>query len=444
MDGSDAAEDVGMTETVQTTNKPQGPHIPFKESIGFIDDAGWVWQLLQKSFETLNYKAHRLPSQTLIRHSWNRLKMAPCFVIHWEARGRSGGAIVEEIVDVDPNFDVAKRVIILTSNPIHEDVVYFSELGIKRIVRVRNREKELAASLAELQGHISEITQTESKSNVDDLWRRSLMAIDRLPENPESSVLEKIEQNIAKIRSPQKPSARDLDAIGSVAFKRSQYAEAFTLWNQALSINPNYFRTYQNMIKAYRKKNEHYEAYQLMQKLQLLNRSNISRLVGMGELQLELQDDRKAEHFFRSALEKDAWSSGALNGMATLKFRQGELDLARGMLEKSRLSYRFAAELNRQGIEMVRSGRYTEALEHYSKAQYVLPQQEKGPQLFYNIGLCYSRWGRFDMASEFLKLALIKEPNYKKAQKLLEQLQMQIALRESSDMDSIEKALQAS
>ena len=43
--------------------------------------------------------------------------------------------------------------------------------------------------------------------------------------------------------------------------------------------------------------------------------------------------------------------------------------------------------------------------------------------LFYNIGLCYEKWGKRDMAQEFLKIALIKEPNYKKAQKLLNQIQ---------------------
>jgi Tfp pilus assembly protein PilF len=53
----------------------------------------------------------------------------------------------------------------------------------------------------------------------------------------------------------------------------------------------------------------------------------------------------------------------------------------------------------------------------------VLPQQDKGPLLFYNIGLCYSRWGKKDMAREFLKIALIKEPNYRKARKLLSQLE---------------------
>jgi tetratricopeptide (TPR) repeat protein len=81
-----------------------------------------------------------------------------------------------------------------------------------------------------------------------------------------------------------------------------------------------------------------------------------------------------------------------------------------------------AAKLNKMGITMVQAGRYAEALEHYSKAQYVLPQQEKGPQLFFNIGLCYARWGKHSTAQEFLKLALIKEPNYKKAEKLLEQI----------------------
>jgi Tfp pilus assembly protein PilF len=71
----------------------------------------------------------------------------------------------------------------------------------------------------------------------------------------------------------------------------------------------------------------------------------------------------------------------------------------------------------------VRQGKYREALTHYSHAQYVLPQQDKSPLLFYNMGLCFARWGRPHTASEFLRIALIKQPEFKKAQQLLSRLE---------------------
>jgi tetratricopeptide (TPR) repeat protein len=76
---------------------------------------------------------------------------------------------------------------------------------------------------------------------------------------------------------------------------------------------------------------------------------------------------------------------------------------------------------------MVRGNKYEQALEHYTRAQYVLPQQEKGPMLFFNIALCYYRWGRFTLAREFVRIALIKDPRYGKAQRLLQLVDAEIS-----------------
>jgi hypothetical protein len=41
------------------------------------------------------------------------------------------------------------------------------------------------------------------------------------------------------------------------------------------------------------------------------------------------------------------------------------------------------------------------------------------------MALCYAKWGRQDMAAKFLHLAIIKNPGYEKAKKLLLDLQSQ-------------------
>ncbi len=412
------------SELKQTQNPPTTAATGlFKESLAIMDDNTWIWNLAQTGLAQTSKPFLRLGSTATIRHSWSRFKEAPCIIVHWESKGRPGGAVVEEILDVDPRYDVANKIIVLTSNPIHEDVVYFSELGIRRIVRIRNRDKELTICEEELVQHINEATAEQPKATIEILWRKIISAIDRLPDDADQMILKRIEDNITKLRGAGKETARDIDAMASILFKQGDHSTAFKYWEKALQNNPNYFRTYNNLIAAHRKLGRHHEAYALLQKMQMLNRSCISRLVALGETQLALDDDRKAEHYFESAIEKDAWCSGALNGLADIRFRQGDLERARELLEKSAVSYRYATRLNLMGIEMVKQEKYAEALEHYSKAQYVLPQQEKGPQLFFNIGLCYSRWKKPLMAKEFLKLALVKEPNYKKAQRLLDMIE---------------------
>src|SRR5207244_11007465 len=61
--------------------------------------------------------------------------------------------------------------------------------------------------------------------------------------------------------------------------------------------------------------------------------------------------------YFKSALERDSYCSGALNGLAEIRFNQGDLEESRRLLARSQLAYKTAATLNQQGIELVKADR---------------------------------------------------------------------------------------
>jgi tetratricopeptide (TPR) repeat protein len=401
----------------------------FREILAIMDDQSWIWTLVSSHLSTLMLDHVRLPSNVPIRGSWDRFRNAARIIVHWEAKQRSGGAMIEEILDVQPSFDVGERVIVLTTNPTHEDVVYFSELGVRRIIAIRNREKELLQAGRELDMHV---TSSHERDAREQAWHKLLYVLDTLPdEGVPSDSLAKLEENVRRLK-PTEYTARYLDALATMLMLRSDDDAALRHWYMALEKNPNYYRTYHNLIKFHRRRGRNNEALKLMQKMHELNKSNISRLVGMGEIQLAVGDHEKAEFYFRSAIDRDQYCSGALNGLAEIRFHQGKLEESRQLLARSHLAYKAAQRFNLQGIELVRQSRYEHALDHYTKAQYVLPQQDKGPLLFYNIGLCYSRWGRLDMARRFLKVAIIKEPNYKKARKLLDVVEERLATSEGA------------
>jgi tetratricopeptide (TPR) repeat protein len=403
------------------------PHMPkpftTNEAVVLMDNTSWLWETTDTALRECRQAAIKCQSSVLLRQSWSRFHQTPFIIVHWENRQRGGGNLIEEILEIDQRYDVANKIIVLTTNPVHEDVVFFSELGVRRIVKMRQRDRELAISIAEIKYHIMDIVAPTAKPNIEALWRRIIVALDKLTENSPESLLSAIEAKISKLREGSKPlSARECEAIAHIHFRRGKTEEAISALNRAIQINPNYFRAWNTLILIRRSMGDHKEAYSLLQKMQMHNRGSSRRLVDMGEAQLALKDHRKAETLFKGALDKDPWSARALNGLAEVKFFDNELDEARSLLSRSSLAYKFAVKMNLEGIELVKAAKYEKALEHYSKAQYVLPQQEKGPQLLYNIALCYAKWGRFPMAEEFLKVALIKEPNYKKAIKLLEQV----------------------
>ena len=358
----------------------------------------------------------RINSNTSIRSSWHRFKDSEQIIIVWENRFRNGGAIVEEIKEIAPNFPIRDKVAIVTTNPTREDVIYFNELGIRTIIRLVKQKYAQKTAETDLLGFIK-----AEKKKLITTWDKIITHIDLItPKTPPAKIkkLMKVASRLAN-EIDKRPSARYHDAMGSLYAAINENERALDHWQKALDINPNYYRTFSNMVQFYERSGDLEKSLQLMHKLQSFNNKNISRLVKMGEVHSLMKDDIKAEHYFTAALKKDSACSAALNGMAGIRFRQGELEETRNFLSKSNIAYKMASSLNKEGIELVKSGRFQAALDHYSKAQYVLPYQDKGPMLFYNMGLCYSRWGRTDLAMQFLKIALIKEPNYKKAFRLL-------------------------
>ncbi len=391
----------------------------FKESLIIIDEIPWLYGLIETTLQSCNYNYVRFASNVRLRDSFNRFQKSPFIIIHWEGKARSGGAIVEEIREIAPDFPIKERVIIVTSNPTHEDVYYFNELNIYKIVS--------ANKLSE--GNYQTISREikkglEAKIPPPSAWQEISQRLDAL--NPESSSREAdyIEKKILEAHKAnnRKYSASYYDSSARLAYHRRQIKRAKQLWYQALDINPNHFRSYQNLVNFYEKEGQYDQALALMHQLNKLNKHSISRTVRMGEIHQKLLQTNKAEHYFNLALEKDEFCSRALNGLAEIRFDQGSYEEARSLLEKSTYTKKTASYLNQKGIELVHKRRFEQALEVYKKAQYVLPNQEKGPLLFFNIGLCYSRWGKINLAREYLKLALIKEPTYEKASRLLNRL----------------------
>lgn len=402
--------------------KTQSPTVPFRESLVITDDQTWIWKLASSSLTRLNATHVRIPSSMPIGPNWKRFNKAPHFIVHWESVERKGGAIIEEILQMSPGRETLDRIIVLTMSPTHEDVVYLNELGVYRIVRLRPREKDLTLASTELERHL---LNSQKSSPTEALWSQLQDALEALVKRLTPTALADVTALYSQLK-PEKPTARSLDVEALLSSLSGDDARACELWISAIERNPHYYLAYHRLIDHHMRCQRLPKAYALLSKLQEYNKGNVSRLILMGELQKDMADLDKAEAHFHAALARDPGCSRALNGLAEVRFEQGRLEESRELLSRSHLAFRAAASLNRRGIELVRAKKYEDALEHYTKAQYVLPIQEKGPLLFFNIGLCYSRWGKPTMAREFLKIALIKDPTYDKARQLMQVMDVQV------------------
>jgi len=393
-----------------------------EDVIVFCDDRRRTWQTIHQAMQQSQLSYVKLPTSILIRHSWERFAACPFLIFHWESDRESQGSQLEKILEIDPNYPVGEKIIMITNEPSREDVIYFSELGLRKIVQLADNTAQAAKASKDIQRLL---TATEPINSNAQQWSLLRKKVDQLPIHAQEDQLLILKNQLETLATDKdRLSARYYDISAWLAFKmaKPQLAEAY--WRKAVEINPNHSKSYQGLIELFCSRKDYRKALNLIQNLQNRNKQNISRLVKMGEIYQLMADDFKAEHYFQLAIERDQDCSGALNGLAAIRFHQGNLEESRKLLEKSSVAYKLAARLNEDGIILVKQGKYEAALEHYSKAQYVLPQYQKGPMLLYNIGLCYSKWGKYQMAEQFLNLALAKEPEYPKAKKLLRQVQM--------------------
>jgi tetratricopeptide (TPR) repeat protein len=386
--------------------KPQG--------LVFVDDDTWIWDMVKSALSRTNVNFIKIPSDVPLRSNWQQFEGTPFVIIHWENSKRPAGALIEEILEVERSSDPTSKIIVITTNPVHQDVVYFSELGLIKVIRVRNRDVDVISASKELSKHI--IGVQDQMVDDDSKWRQLRVRIDRLPHPPSKLDYSDIEKCIAKLSEENhQKTARRLEAEAALALKANDPHKAARLALNAIDQNPNFFRAWNTLISAKQSSSEHQEAYALLQKMQLRNRDCVSRISAMGHTLIAMNDLNKAEQFFKSAMDRDPFCSSALNGMAEIKFLQHDLDAAKTLLSKSSKAHELAVKLNTSGVVLSRQGKYEEALQLYTDAQYVLPDQSRGHQIFYNIALCYAKWGKPNIASQFLRLALLKKPDYQKA-----------------------------
>lgn len=329
---------------------------------------------------------------------------------------------MEELRELMPSYPFAEKVVALSTNTSRDDTVFQqNDLGIHKVVKLRNRKDHLEKAQKEFAKWLA---VGNPLKGIEKAWQNLYRFTANLDmTKPSATEIVKLEKALGKILEfIGTPNSRYLDLKGVVQYMRHNYEEATKFWEQAIERDPNFLEPYHHLVTHHMARGSKEAAIALTKKLFAINRKGLSSLVSLGAIYETIGEDPRAEHYYRLALSKDSHLSSAINGLAAIKFRQGHLEQSRALLAKSQQSTKMASQLNRHGISLVKKGLFEQALGHYSKAQYVLPTHDKGPMLFYNMGLCCSKWGKMGEAEQFLRIALIKDPEYQKARDLLARL----------------------
>ena len=76
---------------------------------------------------------------------------------------------------------------------------------------------------------------------------------------------------------------------------------------------------------------------------------------------------------------------------------------------------KLAKHYNELGIHLVAARSFEKAVECYELAQEFVASPKIKAQLFFNLGLCYMKWEKKDLAIQCFDLASIKAPDYHRA-----------------------------
>jgi tetratricopeptide (TPR) repeat protein len=131
--------------------------------------------------------------------------------------------------------------------------------------------------------------------------------------------------------------------------------------------------------------------------------------VNLGNLYRDLNDEAKAEKFYRAALESDPNQYHALIGLATLYERRGDQEQAYQSLMRG-----FSINPNDPmvnidlGLSCLRAQQPDQALEHFKNA---VKEGQVDPRVLLYLGMTYKQKGRLGLATIYLRKALELNPS---------------------------------
>jgi len=311
-----------------------------------------------------------------------------------------------------------RRTAVLAKALAREEVTFLGEFGVGCVQPMNPQKSEWAQDCVKFAKRLERLIQLEDDDGGNPAERsvrrfeRSMTAWSRTSDEEKMLASDDLLKNLGD-------TARYCELMARRAYLDNDLSAVESWLRRSIDKNPNYLRALQGLADLFIERGQLQEALGLLEKLKLNNPRHPGRQAKIAECHLALGELERADKAFSKALSLDEHSMQAREDLARVKLALGDYEAAKLLLEHCGDVNKVASYLNAYGIQLVRAGRYEESIEHYKKAQMVLPTNTNRHQILFNIGLAYAKWGRFAEARQYAQLALAREPNYAKAAQLL-------------------------
>jgi tetratricopeptide (TPR) repeat protein len=331
------------------------------------------------------------------------------------------------ICDISSHYGapILRRSAVLAQSLSREEVTFLGEYELGCVQALSTHKSEWPTDCAKFAARLEKLIATED-DNGSTPAERSVRHFEIVLKNwkttPDDVKVAASDQLLRQLGD----TARYCELMSRKSYLECDLITAEHWLRRAIDKNPNYLRALQGLADIYIERGHFKDGLAILEKLRLNSPRNPARLAKIAACHLALGDLDRADAAYSKSLCLDDQSMQTRENLAKVRLALGDYESAKLLVAHCGQVSQIASYLNSCGIKLVKEGRYQESIDHYKKAQLVLPSNTNRHQILFNIGLAYAKWGKFVEAKQYAQLALAREPEYEKAVQLLKSVEARL------------------
>jgi len=294
------------------------------------------------------------------------------------------------------------KIIVLVGETKRENIAYFYELGVSNVISKpasMNNIIEKLAFTVKPQGKLSEYMSIGKRCLTAGRYMEAM----------------KISAKILEIK-PESPAGLMLK--GDIHLAQNETEKALESYLRAHESSRLYLEPIKKLVEAYRDVDQD-ECLKYMKKLDTLSPLNAERKTDIGKIHVNRNEMEQAEEYFDMAIETATKEAMSLISSVAEEISSAVTNASPQLSEKyltkvletkgNNLTVDDITLFNKLGIAFRSQGKWKEAVENYTTALRISPDDEG---LHYNMGMAYYDGKEKRLAAKCFDNALEKNPNF--------------------------------
>jgi tetratricopeptide (TPR) repeat protein len=215
-------------------------------------------------------------------------------------------------------------------------------------------------------------------------------------------------------------NARVLVLIGQIHLQAGRIDAAEKVFREGVEANKEYAEAWSGLADVFESRNDPAQAIANYEKALTLKSDLLYTLLNAGRCADKLNQQEKAEEWYRQALRIDPHSPDAANGLGLALAKQGQVGKARQYFEQA-VTFRhdYSEAINNLGVLYLQEGKVNDAIAAF---EYGMREAPDADILYLNLGRTYTRLGRIDKARQVMQQLLDRKPDNATARHALQEL----------------------